>query len=133
MSGGRPSRRLPRREVLAIAGLALVTFVITLSVLAARAGADIRGRAAAALKEQQKTLQAPPLTPQELSLAADDFMLDPTPSAPSEQGYIPWRPRTERWTQEMINQYWVDPRQVAVDIVSAVNDQSMETLFEKVP
>ena len=133
MSGARPSRRLPRPEVLLIAGLALVTFVITLSILASRAGADVRGRAAEALREQQKTLQAPPLTPQELSLAADDFMLEPSPAAPKELEYIPWRPRTERWTQEMINQYWVDPRQVAIDIVSAVNDRAMETLFEKVP
>jgi hypothetical protein len=115
-----------------IAGLAVVTFVITLSVLAAKTGADIRGRAAAALKEQQKSLQAPPITQAELSLQADDFILAPSTSEPA-QGYIAWRPKTERWTQEMINQYWVDPRQVAVDIVSAVDDQAMETLFEKVP
>jgi hypothetical protein len=132
VSAGRQSRRLPRTEVLVIAGLGFVTFVITLSVLAAQAGRDIRGRAAAALKEQQKALQAPPLTPQELSLQPGDFMLAPAASAPA-QGYVPWRPKTERWTQEMINQYWVDPREVAVDIVSAVNDQAMETLFEKVP
>jgi hypothetical protein len=132
VSAGRQSRRLPRREVLIIAGLALVTFVITLSVLAARTGADVRGRAAAALKEQQKSLQAPPITQAELSLEPDDFMLAPATSSPA-QGYIPWRPRTDRWTQEMINQYWVDPRQVAADIVSAVNDQAMETLFQKVP
>jgi len=133
VSGASRSPRLPRREILIIAGLAVVAFVITLSVLASQTAADTRSRATAALQELQKAQKAPPLTSEELALAPEDFLLPSTAVEPRVQGYVPWRPRTSRWTKEMVDAYWVPPRQVAAEIVATINDQAMERLFEKVP
>jgi hypothetical protein len=115
-----------------VLGLGLAAFIITLSVMASRAAADARGRAAQAVKEQQAAAPGPALTTQELALAPDDFML------PTEQGrrlpaYIPWRPRTPVWTKEMVDTWWIPPREIAADMLGTVNDQAMQRLFEKVP
>ncbi len=128
----RPFRRLPRPEILIIAGAGLAAFVITLTVLAVRTGADVRARAAALIREQEAARGGPALSAQELALSPDDFLLPDRP-APREPAYVPWRPRTPVWTREMIDRYWLPPRQIATDILGSVNDQSMQRLFEKVP
>ena len=132
VSAVRQSPRLPRREVLVVLGLGLAAFIITLSVLASRPAADVRGRAAQVLKERQAAIAGPSLTAQELALAPDDFMLPAEPGrhAPA---YIPWRPRTPVWTKEMIDTWWIPPRAIAADILGTVNDQAMQRLFDKVP
>jgi hypothetical protein len=100
-------------------------------VLASRAAAGTRARAQALAREQQAAQKAPPLTTRELALSPDDFML-PAPPSPGT-GYVPWRPRTPVWTEEMVKRYWVPPRQIAADTVGTLSDQAMERLFEKVP
>ncbi len=132
MSGEKPSRRPPRREILIVAGLGFAAFAITLSVLASRTAADIRGRAAAQLREIQASKLAPPLTSEELALSPDDFMLPQEPAARAPS-YVPWRPRTPVWTKEMVGKYWIPPREIAADIVGVLNDREMKRLFEKVP
>ena len=132
VSAVRHSPRLPRREVLVVLGLGLAAFIVTLSVLASRTSADVRGRAAQALKEQEAANPGPSLTTQELALAPDDFMLPDEPGR-GTPAYVPWRPRTPVWTREMIDRWWIPPRAIATDILGTANDQAMQRLFEKVP
>ena len=124
------SLRLPRREILIIAGLALAAFVVTLSVLAARTAADVRGLAASQLRQQQAG-RGPSITATELALSPDDFMLPPEPAARAPS-YVPWRPRTPVWNREMIGKYWIPPREIATDILGTLNDRAMERLFDNV-
>jgi hypothetical protein len=117
--------------VLVVLGLGLAAFVITLSVLASRTAADVRGNAAQELKAREAAGAGPSLTTQELALSPEDFILPDEPGrrAPA---YVPWRPRTPVWTKEMVDAYWIPPRAIAADILGAANDQAMQRLFEKI-
>jgi hypothetical protein len=123
------SLRLPRREVLGIVALAALTFAVTLAVMLSRTGADTRARAEQARRDQEKNTTAPPLSQAELALSPGDFLLPSAPSAPTTS-YIPWRPRAQRWTADMVAPFWVDPKVVAAEILAAVNDRAVEGLFD---
>jgi hypothetical protein len=131
-SGASRFLRLPRRELLAVIGLAALTFAVTLTVMLSRAAADTRARAAELRREEQRTAVVPLLSAAELSLAPGDFILPDAPASPTA-AWVPWRPRAPRWTAEMAAPYWVDPKLVAAEILAAQDDRAMDSLFEKVP
>ena len=126
-------QRLPRREVLIIAGAALVAFAVTLGIM----GARVRTRADRVQQYQrEETARAkkpPLLDPAEMTLAPEDFLLPEAPAPSRDTGYVPYRPRLVRWSPKAVSAYWVSPRQIAIDIIASINDQSMQRLFEKVP
>jgi hypothetical protein len=126
-------RRLPRPEILIVAGAALLAFVITLAVLAAQAGARARGTAAAARQEMQRTAKKPLLSAEELEITPEDYMIPNLAPAPLTQQYVPYRPRLPRWNPELVQKYWVDPKEIAKEIVGSINDRAMEQLFQNVP
>ena len=127
------SLRLPRREILIIAGAALVAFIVTLAVLASSSGSQSRRRAQEARQEQEKTRQAPVLSAEELELTPDDFLLPQAPAVDTDLSYVPFRPRLEKWSAEMAGKYWIPPRDIAVDVLKAVNDENMKRLLQGVP
>ena len=80
---------LPRPEVLAVAAVALVAFVITLSVVASSAAARSRRAAAQALEESRRAQKRPVLTTEELALGVEDFMLPALPAAGNPAAVCP--------------------------------------------
>jgi hypothetical protein len=125
--------RLPRREVLVIAGAAVLAFVITLAIMGAGAANRARRVRAEQREEMAHARKAPALTPEDLALAPEDFFL-PDLRAPKQSfPYVPYRPRVQRWNAQMVRAYWIEPRQIAIDIIASINDQAMQRLFEKVP
>jgi hypothetical protein len=127
------SLRLPRREVLIIAGVALLAFVVTLAILSSSAGSRSARRAREARQELERNHPQPVLSAADLELAPDDFLLPPAPSVDTGLSYVPFRPRLERWSAEMVGKYWIPPRDIAIDVLVSVNDENMRRLLQDVP
>ncbi len=125
--------RLPRTEVLVIAGAALLAFVITLIVVASSTGARTRQAAAAALQERKGREKPPLFSPEELALSPEDFLVPAPPSVETSLRYAPFRPRLTRWSEELASRYWVAPRQITREIVESINDKEIQRLFQDVP
>jgi hypothetical protein len=126
--------RLPRYEILIIAGVALVAFVVTLSVMASSTGARARRRAVEARQETERSpTPKPALSADELELTPDDFLVPQPPAADTALSYVPFRPRLERWSEEIAGKYWIPPREIAIDVLRSINDQKMKRLLQDVP
>jgi hypothetical protein len=125
--------RLPRYEILIVAGVALLAFIITLSVMASSVGARARRRAQEARQELERPRTPPILSADDLALTPDDFLLPQAPSMSTDIPYVPFRPRLEKWSAEIAGKYWISPRDIAIDILRAVNDENMKRLLQDVP
>ena len=138
-SGWKTANRLkqliprPRVEVLAVVGVALLAFVITLSVVASRTAERTRRAAAQARQESARANKKPLVTTEELALGAEDFVLPPLDRPEARMEYVPFRPRLTRWSQDLASKYWVAPRDIATEIVESINDRNMQRLFQDVP
>jgi hypothetical protein len=117
---------LPRREILIIAAAAVASAVITVVVLTVSYNAGERRT----LAQASAGTQGSGALTRELS--TEDFLLPLAPPASQPPDYYPFRPRILRWTRENVDKFWVSPRRIALDAISAVNDRNMESLFEKV-
>ncbi len=127
------SLRLPRREILIIAGAALLAFIVTLVIMASSTGSRARRRALEARQELERTRTQPALTAEDLELTADDFLLPRAPAVGTALSYVPYRPRLERWSAEMAARYWIPPREVVIDVLRKINDENMKRLLQEVP
>ena len=125
--------RLPRREVLVIAGAAVLAFVITLAIMGAGAANRTRRIRAEQREEIARAQKPPALTAEELALTPEDFLLPDLQVPEQSFRYVPYRPQVQRWNAQMVRSYWIEPRQIAIDIIASINDQAMQQLFEKVP
>jgi hypothetical protein len=130
---GNRLKQLPRVEILAVVGIALLAFVITLAVLASSTAARTRREAAQAREDGARLKKKPLLTAEELALGSEDFILPPLDRAPAGMRYAPFRPRLTRWSAELAAKYWVAPRDIAAEIIASMNDRDMQRLFEDVP
>ena len=125
--------RLPRYEILIIAGVAIVAFVVTLSVMASSSGARAHRRALEAHQETERAHTQPALSADELELTADDFLVPQPPPADMSISYVPFRPRREKWSEEVAGKYWIPPREIAIDVLTSINDRNMKRLLQDVP
>ena len=125
--------RWPRFEVMVIAGVALLAFVITLVVLASASGTRARKASRDLLAAQAPPVTSSALHPEDFGITAEDFLRPAVAAVDTGLEYTPFRPRLSRWTPELISKYWISPRQIATEIVGSLNDQNMRRLFESVP
>jgi len=119
--------------VLAVAGVALLAFVITLAVLASSTAARSRRQAAQVNEDSARSKKKPLISAEELALSTEDFILPRLDRPASKPQYAPFRPRLTRWSAELAAKYWVAPRDIAAGIVASINDQNMQRLFQDVP
>ena len=122
------SPRLPRREVLIIAAGAVIAVIVTLLILGGSSRARERRTAEQAMEAQGR--QAPAAREE---LALEDFLLPVSRPAQNLPEYYPFRPRMQKWSRELVDRFWVSPRQVAVGVIGVVNDRNMEEFFKVVP
>jgi hypothetical protein len=124
--------RLPRVEVLIIAGVSLLAFFITLAVISS-AGSSRTRRLAAEQRQELARAQKPTVfAPEDPSLSPEDFLLPLPRAAEKAPRYVPYRPRLSQWSKEAVGRYWVPPRQITLELLQAANDQNMRRLLEKV-
>ena len=122
-------RRLPRPEILIIAGAAFLAFVITLAVLSSHAHAA----SVTALRERQSAAPQPLLRADELEITPEDYMVPDLSPVTRPPQYVPYRPRLPKWSQELVQKDWGDPREIVKEIVGSINDRNMALLFQNVP
>ena len=112
--------------------MAVLAFVITLSVLASSTAARAR-RDAAQARGATRERRRSPLTAEELALGSEDFIL-PRLEPPAARDALHALPApSHRWSAELAAKYWVSPRDIAAEIVQSMNDQNMQRLFQDVP
>jgi hypothetical protein len=116
-----------------VVGVTLLAFVITLSVAVSSTAARMRREAAQAREESMRPKKQPLLTAEDLALSPEDFLLPPMDQPASKMRYTPFRPRITRWNADLAAKYWVEPREIAAEIVESINDQNMQRLFQDVP
>jgi hypothetical protein len=124
--------RLPRVEVLIIAGVSLLAFIITIAVISSAGSSRTRRLAAEGTQELARMQKPPVFTPEDLALAPEDFLLPLPRAAEKAPRYVPFRPRLSRWSGEVVGKYWIPPRQITIELLQAANDQNMRRLLEKV-
>jgi hypothetical protein len=129
----KPFLRLPRREILYVAGAAFAAFVITLAVLASTSAAQRRRVSEQAKIDLAQSRGTSLLSKEDLALTVDDFIYPRLEPAREPIRYEPFRPRMAKWSAEQIAKYWIEPRAIALEIVATLNDRGIEQLFEKVP
>jgi len=112
--------------------MSALAFVITLAVVSSSGGARTRRLVAEERQGLAHTQKPSALTPDELALTPEDFILPLQEPAEKPPRYVPFRPQQAQWSAETVKKYWVPPRQVTLDILQAANDQNMRRLFEKV-
>ena len=122
------SLRLPRREVLVIAAGAVIAVIVTLLILSGSSRARQRRMASQAVETQGK-----PASAAREDLTLEDFVLPEAQPAQTFPEYYPFRPRMQKWSRELVDRFWVSPRQVAVQVIGVVNDRNMEEFFKAVP
>ena len=127
----KPLARLPRAEILVIAGACVIAFIVTLAVVSSSRGARTRRLAAEERQSIARTPKPAALSPDELALTPEDFMLlsQPTEKTPR---YVPFRPPQTYWSAETVEKYWIPPRKVIIEALQAANDLNMRRLFESV-
>ncbi len=128
----KPLPRLPRAEILAIAGACVIAFIVTLAVVSSSSGARIRRLAAEEHQSIARTQKPAALSPDELALTPEDFMLPQPQPTEKTPRYVPFRPPQTYWSAETVEKYWIPPRKVIIEALQAANDLNMRRLFESV-
>lgn len=105
--------------LLAVGALSVLAVAIVLAVM-------LPGRSADTQKVEPPPLRYEWVTADRLVLP-DDF------SGSDELSWVPYRPRRERWTQEQINEYWLDPTDIGLDVLDAKVEKHVQSLLEEVP
>jgi hypothetical protein len=116
-----------------IAGIALLAFVITLVVSVSVSGAKARRAAQEIPRDAVPRASSGALSPDDLGITADDFLLPGIAPVDLDEHYTPFRQRLTKWSPALIARYWIPPRQIATEIISSLNDQNLRELFQRVP
>ena len=124
--------RLPRAEILIIAGASVLAFIITLAVISTSGGARTRRLVAEERQAHERAQKPAALTPAELALTPEDFLLPLPQPADKTPHYVPFRRQLTQWSAETVRKYWIPPRQITLELLQAANDQNMRRLFEEV-
>lgn len=53
-------------------------------------------------------------------------------SAPFWRWYY-YRPPLEQWTDEQVAEFWIDPRDIGLDLLESKNDEVVDEFFGRVP
>ena len=112
-----------------IAAGAVIAVIVTLLILSGSSRARERRLASQVAAEEGR----PAAASAREELALEDFLLPEARPAQSLPEYYPFRPRLQRWSREIVDKFWVSPRQVAVEVIGVVNDRNMEEFFKAVP
>ncbi len=109
----------PIHVVVATIAISLLAVVVILAVM-------LPGRTA-------DTLDEPPPPDREGWATIDRLVLPDDFADAGELEWTPYRPRREAWTDEQLDEYWLDPEAIGLDVLDRRVEEQMRRLFEEVP
>ena len=112
-----------RLIVVAAAGLTLVAVAVTVAVTVARGSADTVGG----------IVEVPASSDRFNWIGVEDFVVEDELARGTEPSWIAFRPRKERWTESDVEEHWIDPREIGVDVLGARVRESIRQRLEDVP
>lgn len=87
------------------------------------------------VRESPKTRESIPTeisTSKKFDLLISDMIIpEDYTEEPSSRWYLS-RPPLRKWSEEQIARYWIDPRQIGIEILEKENDRLIEEMFEDV-
>jgi hypothetical protein len=126
-------------RIAALSILFILSVVVTLAVLLARAGgsdAEPEGENNPVGSAEQIIEDfvggGPGGRQPEGALTVQDFILPGGVERDGDQPYL-LRPRLERWGKEQVDRFWIPLEEIALDLIRRENDRRIEKLFEGIP
>ncbi len=117
-------REIPIRIILAVIGaLALVAVLITVAVM-------IGGRP---VDSNSETVEVPVVAGRFDWIDAADLVVEDELARGTEIGWIPFRPRRERWTESDGEEHWIDSREIGIDVLETQVNDAIRLMLEAVP
>lgn len=118
------SREIHIRIILALVGaLAVVAVLITLAVM-------VGGRSVDNVSE---TVEMPVVAERFDWIDADELVVEDELARGTEIRWIPFRPRRERWTESDVEEHWIDPREIGIDVLETQVNDNIRLMLEDVP
>lgn len=62
-----------------------------------------------------------------------DRLVLPDHGEPEGIPFVPFRPRRERWSEQEIAEYWLDPQEIGVDVLDQRVENYVRELLREVP
>ncbi|MFP4114212.1 MAG: hypothetical protein ACOC2Y_08170 [Spirochaetota bacterium] len=109
----------PLHLVGAVVVLSLIAVVIVVAVMSPRRSADTQDETPPPMRSEWVTVDR-------LVIPRDFARAD-------ELDWVPYRPRREVWTDEQIAEYWLDPREIGLDVLDAEVEEHIRELLREVP
>lgn len=117
-------REIPIHIILAVVGaVAVVAVLVTATVMVAGRSVD----------SSSETVEIPVVAGRFEWIDADDLVVEDELARGTEIRWIPFRPRRERWTESDVEEHWIDPRRIGIDVLEAQINENIRLILEDVP
>lgn len=119
MPSSRTDRALRPGHLAGIAFILAVAIVVVVAVMSRAGSADTEGRAAPVTAPAWAT--------------ADRLVLPDQFDSVGELRFVPYRARRETWNDEEIAEYWLDPKDIGLEVLDARVEEYIRHLLDAVP
>ena len=66
-------------------------------------------------------------------VSADDLLVENELVRGSEPTWVPFRPPRDRWSDADVDEHWIDPAELGVDVLGQQVEETIRNLLEDVP
>jgi hypothetical protein len=108
----------PIHVVVATGAISLVAVLVVVAVMLPRRSADTVEETPPPARYEWATV--------ERLVLPDDF------AVVERFERVPYRPRRERWTDRQLDEYWLDPQEIGLEVLDERVEEQMRRLFEEV-
>ena len=106
-----------------VGGMAVVAFAVTVAVMSGRRSSDnVAGTNEVSVPAGRFDW-----------IGVDDFVIEDELARGTEPRWIPFRPRRERWTETDVEEHWIDPREIGIEVLETRVNESIRQRLEDVP
>lgn len=78
-------------------------------------------------------VENPAITQMQDSIMVSEFLIPEDYSVENESEWFFYREPLQRWTKDQLERYWVDPRDIGIELLQETNDKLIEELMESIP
>jgi len=105
-----------------VAGAAVVALIVTVIVMMARRPSDTEIMDVATPADGPLPVVSPA-----------DLIVENELARGTRPQWVPYRPRRDRWSEEDVDEHWIDPAQIGIDVLNTQVEQAIRDLLEDVP